>query len=58
METRTDIIHCPLNPDGDDISQFTSSNVSENEKVLCNFCGRSQSNGIRCIGKCLSESEY
>jgi len=35
-------------------------NVGENktEKVLCNHCGRTSSNGIRCIGICVSDNEY
>ncbi len=28
------------------------------EKILCNHCGRSSSNGIRCKGACLADSEY
>ena len=35
-------------------------NVSENkiEKVLCNHCGRTTTNGIRCLGICVADSEY
>ena len=28
------------------------------EKVLCNHCGRSSSNGIRCLGICVADNEY
>ena len=28
------------------------------EKVLCNHCGRTKSNGIRCLGICVSDNEY
>ena len=28
------------------------------EKVLCNHCGRTTSNGIRCLGMCVSDNEY
>jgi len=28
------------------------------EKVLCNHCGRTASNGIRCLGICVADSEY
>ena len=28
------------------------------EKVLCNHCGRTAGNGIRCLGICVSDSEY
>tara|TARA_B100001250_G_scaffold296285_1_gene257833 strand:- start:905 stop:1072 length:168 start_codon:yes stop_codon:yes gene_type:complete len=28
------------------------------EKILCNHCGRTISNGIRCQGICVSDNEY
>tara|TARA_Y100001968_G_scaffold240010_1_gene223524 strand:- start:314 stop:493 length:180 start_codon:yes stop_codon:yes gene_type:complete len=28
------------------------------EKVLCNHCGRTASNGIRCMGICVADNEY
>ena len=28
------------------------------EKVLCHHCGRSASNGIRCLGICVADNEY
>ena len=28
------------------------------EKVLCNHCGRTVSNGIRCLGICVADNEY
>jgi len=39
------------------------SNGDENEsnkleKVLCNHCGRTANNGIRCLGICVSDNEY
>ncbi len=36
------------------------NNESNNkiEKVLCNYCGRTKSNGIRCLGICVADSEY
>ena len=35
-------------------------NVSKNqqEKVLCNHCGRTSSNGIRCLGICVADNDY
>jgi len=35
-------------------------NVGNNkiEKVLCNHCGRTAGNGIRCLGICVSDNEY
>ena len=28
------------------------------EKILCNHCGRTTGNGIRCLGICVSDNEY
>ena len=28
------------------------------EKILCNHCGRTVSNGIRCLGICVADNEY
>ena len=28
------------------------------EKILCNHCGRTASNGIRCLGICVADNEY
>ena len=28
------------------------------EKVLCNHCGRTASNGIRCQGFCVADNDY
>ena len=28
------------------------------EKVLCQHCGRTTENGIRCLGICVEDNEY
>tara|TARA_B100000700_G_scaffold314463_1_gene401096 strand:+ start:1078 stop:1257 length:180 start_codon:yes stop_codon:yes gene_type:complete len=28
------------------------------EKVLCNHCGRTAVNGIRCLGICVADNDY
>ncbi len=28
------------------------------EKVLCNHCGRTATNGIRCLGICVADNDY
>ena len=28
------------------------------EKVLCNHCGRTHNNGIRCLGICVADNDY
>ena len=39
-----------------------NSNIDENneisEKILCNHCGRTSENGIRCLGICVADNEY
>tara|TARA_B100000214_G_C23826466_1_gene562153 strand:+ start:216 stop:395 length:180 start_codon:yes stop_codon:yes gene_type:complete len=30
----------------------------QKEKVLCNHCGRTARNGIRCLGICVADSDY
>ena len=48
------------------INHFLTNKVSEKiqitnqnkEKILCNHCLRTQSNGIRCMGICVSDNDY
>ena len=48
------------------INNFLSSKVNEKihvikqkeEKILCNHCMRTLSNGIRCMGICVSDNDY
>ena len=28
------------------------------EKILCNHCGRTSNNGIRCLGICVADNDY
>ena len=37
---------------------FDLPDESSEEKVLCKHCGRTVENEIRCIGKCLADSDY
>ncbi len=30
----------------------------QQEKVLCNHCGRTFGNGIRCLGLCVADNDY
>ena len=30
----------------------------EKDKILCNHCKRTASNGIRCLGICVADSDY
>ena len=30
----------------------------DEEKILCNHCKRTSSNGIRCLGICVADNDY
>ena len=30
----------------------------QEDKILCNHCGRTSSNGIRCLGICVADNDY
>ena len=32
--------------------------INKLEQVLCNHCGRTRTNGIRCLGICVADNEY
>ena len=38
----------------------SEKNISkkEEEKILCNHCLRTVSNGIRCMGICVADNDY
>ena len=48
------------------INHFLTNKVTEKiqitnknkEKILCNHCMRTLSNGIRCMGICVSDNDY
>ena len=35
-----------------------SNTFLEVEKILCNHCKRTSSNGIRCLGICVADNDY
>ena len=40
------------------ISLSESLPIKEEDPILCNHCLRTVSNGIRCMGICVSDNEY
>ena len=38
--------------------QKDNQSKDQQEKVLCNHCGRTSSNGIRCLGICVADNDY
>ena len=41
-----------------DEDQKENNTKDKPEKVLCNHCGRTASNGIRCQGFCVADNDY
>jgi len=39
-------------------SPIKSDREAEHEKILCSHCQRTASNGIKCKGICVAESDY
>ena len=31
---------------------------SEKDRILCNHCKRTTSNGVRCLGMCVADNDY
>ncbi len=41
-----------------DVNILIDDESNKLEKVLCNHCGRTINNGIRCLGICVADDEY
>ena len=39
-------------------NQKDDESKDQHEKVLCNHCGRTSLNGIRCLGICVADNDY
>jgi hypothetical protein len=39
-------------------SHIKSDRETEHEKILCSHCQRTATNGIKCKGICVAESDY
>ena len=44
--------------DSNDEDQLNKETDKKSEKVLCNHCGRTINNGIRCLGICVADNDY
>ena len=44
----------------DNKEEKQKNNIGNNklDKILCNHCGRTAINGIRCLGICVADNEY
>jgi hypothetical protein len=38
--------------------QAVEGSTADEERILCNHCRRTASNGIRCLGMCVADSDY
>ena len=38
--------------------QIIEEKEEKEEKILCNHCMRTSSNGIRCMGICVADNDY
>ncbi|MBL6741011.1 MAG: hypothetical protein ISP80_01075 [Synechococcus sp. BS301-5m-G53] len=39
-------------------AQRADGATADEERILCNHCRRTASNGIRCLGMCVADSDY
>ena len=39
-------------------NKIESLNSLDKEKILCDHCKRTASNGIRCMGVCVADNDY
>ena len=44
--------------DNNEENHKDNESIDQQEKVLCNHCGRTSSNGIRCLGICVADNDY
>ena len=38
--------------------QAVEESTADTQRILCNHCRRTASNGIRCLGMCVADSDY
>ena len=38
--------------------EFQEAHPEKNDRILCNHCKRTSSNGIRCMGICVADNDY
>tara|TARA_B100000579_G_scaffold370088_1_gene331925 strand:- start:505 stop:687 length:183 start_codon:yes stop_codon:yes gene_type:complete len=46
------------NESNDEDNKKKNKNRKKLEKILCNHCGRTSTNGIRCLGICVADNDY
>ena len=56
LENSSIFIQCQTKEYEDNKKIDENNKISE--KILCNHCGRTAGNGIRCLGICVADNEY
>ena len=46
------------NNDSYEANERIKESKNNPNKILCNHCGRTAFNGIRCLGICVADNEY
>ncbi len=46
------------NKHSNEVNQKDNEGKEKQEKILCNHCGRTSNNGIRCLGICVADNDY
>ena len=41
-----------------DLNDDSISLINKDDPILCNYCLRTSSNGIRCMGICVADNDY
>ena len=47
-----------INNESTDENQKNNLSFRKQERVLCDHCGRTATNGIRCLGICVADNDY
>ena len=50
-------LSCQKN-DSNEEPKHNNEKTNNLEKILCNHCGRTSINGIRCLGICVADNDY
>ena len=59
MEERHDLVDIYSQTFSTKAEEVTSSSqILEENRVLCHHCGRTSLNSAKCIGRCVADNEY
>jgi hypothetical protein len=58
MATQNPTAPFPPRTNSSDAAPNNNTTHSDAEKVLCQHCKRTATNGIRCLGMCVADNDY